>query len=94
MYQTLQISPDQQLIEDTINDILEFNGINEKVSIEPLKPSTLILPSDLMMASTTVNEMRKIRKEKPLEEEDERGSKLLTELESNGKGGVTDDKER
>lgn len=94
MFQTLQITPEQQLIEDTFNKILKFNGVDEKIKIEPLTPSSLILSDELMKLSTTVNEMREIRKTEPLEEADERGSKLLIELEENGTRSDTSDKER
>lgn len=93
MYQTLQISPEQKLIEDTFNQILRFNGIKEEIKIDPLKPSTLILSDTLMKLSTTVDEMRDIRKEKPLEDI-EKGGKLLTEVESNGKSGDTTNEKR
>tara|TARA_R100001244_G_scaffold114354_1_gene84722 strand:+ start:400 stop:1749 length:1350 start_codon:yes stop_codon:yes gene_type:complete len=94
MYQTLQISPDQQLIEDTINQVLKFNDLKGRIKIENLTPSSLILSDTLMKLSTTVNEIRSLRSEKPLEKNDERGDKLLIELENNGRGSDTTRKER
>jgi len=94
MFQTLQITPEQQLIEGTFNNILKFNGVSDTIKIKPLTPSSLILSDELMKLSTTVNEMREIRKAEPLEETDERGDKLLTEIEENGTGSDTSDKKR
>lgn len=93
MYQTLQITPEQKLIEDTLNEILKFNKINDTVKIEQLKPSTLILSDTLMKLSTTVDELREIRSEEPLEDKD-KGGKLLIEIENDGKRSDTLNQER
>jgi hypothetical protein len=88
MYQTLKISPEQQVIEDTLNDILEFNGINEKIKIKALKPTTLILSDELMKLAATVDEIREIAKLEP-HKDPEIGEKLLIEND-NGKRSTTD----
>ncbi len=85
MYQTLKIAPEQQLLEDTLNDILEFNGINEKIKIKALKPTTLVLSDELMKLSATVNEVREIAELEPLKEG---GDKILIEND-NGRGSNT-----
>jgi hypothetical protein len=87
MFQTVYVSPAQQLIEDKVNLILDFNGINEKIKIERLRPSTLVLEEELMKLSTTVDEMREIANLQPHEDE-ELGKKLLIEVE-NGTGSST-----
>lgn len=94
MFQTIYVSPAQQLIEDQLNFILKFNGINETIKIERLRPSTLVLDTELMKLSATVNEIREIANLEVFEDND-MGDKLLIEVESinkpqkNGKSSDT-----
>ncbi|RKY66119.1 MAG: hypothetical protein DRP97_08385, partial [Candidatus Latescibacterota bacterium] len=46
MFQTIYVGPQQQLIEDTINEILRFNNINDSIKIERLRPSKLMLDEE------------------------------------------------
>jgi len=81
MFQTIYVSPAQQLIEDQLNAILEFNGIQETIKIERLRPSTLILDKELKKLSATVDEIRDIA---GLEEhvDPATGEMLLVEVEN------------
>ena len=92
MFQTVYVSPSQQLIEDTFNDILKFNGISATIKIERLRPSTLVLDKELMKLSATVDEIRDIANLEPFEDE-EIGSKLLIQVE-NGSRAISGDTER
>jgi len=87
LFQTMVISPSQQLVEDTLNSILKFNGIKSVMRIEKLKPSTLILDESLMKLMTTVDEGREIANLEP-HPDPEIGDKLLIEIE-NGSGSDT-----
>ena len=86
MLQTVYVTPSQQLIEDEINYILQFNGINEKIKIERLKLSTLILSDEMMKLSATVDEVRDIANLQPHEDK-VKGDKLLIEIENTEKDG-------
>ena len=90
MFQTIYVSPAQQLIEDHVNTILEFNGIQETIKIERLRPSTLVLHESLMKLVTTVNEMREIAN---LEEHKDPiiGEALMIEIENLNKDGAGSD---
>lgn len=93
MFQTVYVSPSQQLIEDTLNSILKFNGIKTTMKIERLRLSTIVLDEALMKLMTTVDEAREIANLKP-HPDDEIGSKILIELElQNGGGGNTNNPE-
>lgn len=81
MFQTVYVSPSQQLIEDTLNDLLKFNNINATVKIERLRPSTLVLSDTLMSLSATVNEIREIANLGPFEDE-EIGNTILKDIEN------------
>jgi len=91
MFQTIYISPQQQLIEDTLNEILSFNGINDSIKIERLRPSKLVLEEELMKLISTVDEVREIANLEKMEDE-ELGNKLLIEVE-NGAGSGTNNEE-
>ena len=86
MLQTVYVTPSQQLINDEINYILQFNGINEKIKIERLKLSTLILSDEMMKLSATVDEVRDIANLQPHEDK-VKGDKLLIEIENTEKDG-------
>ena len=84
MFQTIYVSPAQQLIEDQVNQILDFNGIKETIRIERLRPSTLVLDQELMKLSATVDEIREIAN---LQEHPDKdiGDKLLIQVENESK---------
>lgn len=89
-FQNMYVSPSQNLIEGKLNEILEFNGINEKVKIEELKPSSPLLTESLLKLSITVDEAREIAKLKPMEDE-KVGNKLLNDAGNGGERSTTNE---
>ena len=57
-YQNTVIRPMQKMIESNMDKVLEYNGINAKTIIKPLKPIDLLASESLMLRTMTPNEIR------------------------------------
>ena len=57
-YQNTVIRPQQNVIEENLDKVLQRNGINVKTKIKPLKPIDILGSEELMSKVMTINEIR------------------------------------
>lgn len=58
-YQNTVIRPQQTVIEDCLDKVLERNGINVKTKIKPLKPIDILASEELMLRTMSLDEIRR-----------------------------------